>query len=228
METRLRMSVLLIGSLLVLATFTYPLWRPAPPENIVEDEFPELAEELRDAFSQLPPRVQQDYLIMRQRNAPMTTALVTARLRPPEPLPLEAQEMPDVSAASVIARGDFGPLRLSQDEISRGERELPPFSHLYGSVGEVTLYQFPDRRKLLWIEDLQVVNGPNLKVMLSTNANPFTFEEMGVDYIDLGELINPSGSQGYSVPAELNAAAYNSVVIVDDTYNIVFSVAPLR
>ena len=228
METRIRASVLFIGSLLVLVTFTYPMWRPAPAENIVEDEFPELAEEVRADFSQLPLAVQQDYLSMRQRNAQMSAALVAARLRPPEPLPPEEQETPDVSSASIIARGEFGPLRLSQAEIDQGERELPPYSRLYGSAGEVTLYQFPDRRKLLWIEELAVVNGPNLKVLLSTNPNPFTVEELGVDFIDLGELVNPGGSQGYTVPAELNAAAYNSVVIMEDTYKIIFSVAPLR
>jgi len=228
METRIRASVLLLGSLLVLVTFTYPMWRPAPPENIVEDEFPELAEDLRDDFAQLPLAVQQDYLSMRQRNAQMSAALVEARLRPPEPLPLEEQEPPDVSAASVIARGEFGPLQLSQEEIDLDERELPPYSRLYGSAGEATLFQFPDRRKLLWIEELAVVYGPNLKVVLSTNPNPLTVEELGVDYIDLGELVNPSGSHAYTVPTELNAAAYNSVVIIEDTYNIVFSVAPLR
>lgn len=224
MGTRLRAFVILIGALMVVATFTYPLWRPEPvPVTANTAQFPELTEEQQAAFNNLPANIQRLYSEMRQVNAPMAVDLLVARLEPGDPI---LQEPPNLDTAVVAAQGNFGPLTLPEGD----ERELPAFSSLTTGSGSATLYQLADNRKLLRLENFRVTNGPNLRVVLSTLPDPVSAEELLADRfrIDIGPLQGSSGNQTYeSVPTEINVDDYNSVVIYDATYNVIFSTARL-
>ena len=105
MGTRLRLFVILLGAVVVLATYTYPLWRPGLAANtLVEDDFPELTAEQQAGFQMLPPFVQRGYLLMRQHNALMAAELVAARLQSRDPLPPEEQEPPAIEGAQMVYR----------------------------------------------------------------------------------------------------------------------------
>ncbi len=209
----------------MLATFTYPIWRPEPIEIAADGgDFPELTEEQQQILVTLPLNIQRGYITMRQINAPMAIDLLTARLQPPEPLPLEDQELPPIQNATVIARGGFARVILPEGD----EREPQPLPELFTASGEVILYQFPDNRKMLRLEEVQIINGPNLRVMLSSNPGPVNGDELLADRlrIDLGPLLTTSGSMTYvNVPVEISIADYNSVIIYDSTYNLIFGVA---
>jgi hypothetical protein len=226
MDTKFRLLLIFLGGLLVLATFTFPMWRPSPVgELTAQADFPELTEEQQALFQELPPATQHAYLLIRQQNVAMATALLSARLEPPLPLPPEEQEMPSVDGATVAAQGEFGPVTPADDD----DRPPPALSGLHTAAGEVIIYQFPDNRKILRIEDLQVTNGPNLQLVLSTSEAPLFGEDLGRDRINLGPLLSPAGDQNYVdvVPTEININSYRSLVIYNSTYDILFAVAPL-
>lgn len=225
MGIRLRWLVILFGAALVVATFTYPLWRPEPSLQVGDEfDFPELDDAQQAQFATLPLRTQRAYLDMREVNVMMAQDLLDAHLSPAEPLPEEAQLPPETD---VVAAGEFAPVIL--DEFS--EREVQPFDSIYEASGTVVVYQFPDGRKVLRFEDLQVVNGPDLRVILSANPPPVNREELLLDRlrIDIGPLKSPVGSQNYTtIPVEIDIDNYQSVVIYDNTYGIIFGAAVIN
>lgn len=227
MDIRLRFLVIFMGGLLVLAVFTFPLWRPDPTVADVAPDFPELSAELQAAFDALPQSVQRIYKQMRGDNAPMAVDLLRARLQPPDPLPPEEQELPNVSDAVIAARGAFAAIELDEED----ERDYQPYNDLYtGTSGTVTIYRYPDNRKLLRIENLNVVNGPNLRVLLSTVAEPLVNDDILKDRLrlDIGPLPAVQGNLNYaSVPVEINIRNYRSLVIYDATYGVIFGVAQI-
>ena len=219
MGTRLRLLLVFLGALLVVVTFTYPEWRPPPVDQSGDAEFPELPVELQEAFQLLPETIRQGYLVMRRQNTPQAVALLSARLSSPLP---QDQPLPPVEDARMIMDGMFGPIELQEDD----ERELPPFSELYSAAGEVSIYLFSDDRKLLRIDNLQVVNGPELYIALLVEPFPLTIADLGRDYQDW-PLLSPKGNQNYEIPPELNIYRYRSVVIYDRRYGIIFAVAQI-
>lgn len=221
MGRELRAFVVLIGALLVVAIFTYPSWRPPPIEKADEAAFSELPDDLHDDFLQLPAQIQQGYLLMRGYDTQQALTLLAARLSPPEPL---FEDPPSFEGATLMLAGKFAPMELSEND----ERDLPLFSELYTSAGDAAIYLFPDDRKLLRLENFQVVNGPELLVALSTHENPLTPADLGRDYIDLGPLRTATGNLNYDIPSELNVSRYRSVVIYDRTYGVLFAVAKVR
>lgn len=80
---------------------------------------------------------------------------------------------------------------------------------------------------ILRLEDFNVTNGPALVVLLSTNANPTTSDDLG-EYVKLGSLKGNMGNQNYDIPANVDISKYNSVVIYCEPFHVVFSVASLR
>lgn len=219
----LRVLAIGMGLILVILTFTYPTWRPRPNFETAEAIFPELDETLRPAFDALPSDVQAIYIALRRENVRIAQALATARLRPSERL---IEDLPNVSNAAVVARGSFAPVVLPSTET---RRQLPPYQFLYDeALGDITVYRYPDERKLLRIENLSLLNGPDLRVYLVTIADPLNLEELGNDYIDLGALRANSGNQNYDIPRELNIRTFASVVIFDRVSGHIFGVARIN
>lgn len=227
MGTRLRAFIMLAGALLVVATFAYPLWRPEPIEDVVEVViFPELSAEQQQAFETLPLNVQRAYAALQTENAQRALALVASRLQQRDPLPEEQQALSpdDIAGAVVAAQGVFAP--VPDDEFD--DREPQPYPELYSVAGDVIIYEFPDERKWLRLENFQVTNGPNLQVIISTLPDPLTGAEVLLDRerIVIGDLLTPIGDQTYtSIPRELELENYRTVVIYESTYNLIFGVA---
>lgn len=232
MGMRFRWLLALIGVGVLALTYSYPVWRPEPQVSLAPAGFPGLSEDLEAAFLELPASVQNAYLRMNNQNAMRTLELVTAHLTPPGSLPEDEAALPPVENAVIAKIGEFAPIVIPEPEDEEEEvRELPPFYALYaGTSGTVTIYQYPDNTRLLRIEGLSVVNGPDLHVALSRNPIPLSgdIDELGNIYIDIGPLQSSTGDQNYfSVPdaTNINLNNYNSVVIYDQTHRIIFGVA---
>lgn len=236
MNAQFRLLVLVLGALFVAATFTYPAWR-VPPEGAVQsDELPQLLPELQDDFLTLPRPIQTSYRRLSEQNVFQAATMVEARLTAPEPL---VQPLPEIGNATLFATGTFGPVIVSPDDTrplpplvavtldDDDPRDPPPLSNLHPSSGEVQVYRYPDDRVLLRIENLNVVNGPELTVALATEANPLTVEDFGRQYVPVGPLPANTGNMNLEIVLP-DLPIYQSIVIYDRRYEVVFSVAPLR
>lgn len=210
MVNRLRLLLVGIGGLIVIAIFTFPLWQPILLLEAVVEDVPGLPEDLQPAFRQLPSDQQAAYRQMAEQNADMAAQMLQAAVSPDNPVPEAEQEMPQMTNEVVIAEGEF----QSEDQL----RQV---------AGKYLLYELPDSRRVLRLEEFRITNGPDLHVVLSRSANPKTGTEVGSDYIDLGLLQGNVGSQNYSVPAEVDLEAYQSIVIFNVSFATVFGSAPM-
>lgn len=120
------------------------------------------------------------------------------------------EDMPD-AAPGVIATGNF----VDADAIHKG-------------TGQVTLYRLPDERHLVRFEDFRTTNGPALVVYLAKHPSPMRAADV-VDggFLSLGKLKGNVGNQNYEIPADINVADYNSVVIWCELFGVLFSPASL-
>ena len=230
MGSRLRILIMLIGAALVVATFTYPLWRPDPMAGVEEAAvFPELNSVQLAGFQMLSIADQRLYLQMRDVNVIMAEDMVRARLRPDVTLPPEQQEPLSTEGAVVVATGEFAPVVIPEDA-EELEREPSLFRALFnGTAGNVTVYQYADGSQFMHIDSLDVHRGPNLRVLLSSLPDPLNGDEILADNLrlDLGALPANTGNMNFpSVPVDVSA--YASVVIFDSTYNEIFGVAELN
>ena len=95
--------------------------------------------------------------------------------------------------------------------------------------GQATIFSTPDGGYLLRLEELSVTNGPALHVFLSPHQDPSNPGEVKTaGYVDLGKLKGNKGNQNYPIPADLDIATINSVVIYCKPFSVVFSVASLH
>ena len=95
--------------------------------------------------------------------------------------------------------------------------------------GQATIYRGPDGSHLLRLENLNVTNGPDLRVILTPHEDPTRGNEVKTTgYVELGKLKGNKGNQNYPIPDDVNIDAQASVVIYCEPFSVVFSVAMLR
>jgi hypothetical protein len=191
-------------ALLVLGgAITFPLWRPLVVNDVVDEGFPA-------AFSVLPADQQSAFREMREENPDMASTLAAAAVVSVE-APAVEQVMPDMPPEPlVVSAGSF----IEIDAI-------------HGAEGSATIYQLPDGSHLLRFEDFRSTNGPDLRVLLSAHPDPRSHDELGADYIELGQLKGNVGNQNYDLPADIDLSQYRSVVIYCQPFQVVFSTATL-
>lgn len=215
---RLRIFFILIGGLLVVATYTYPMWQPHLSEIELiapSDAFPGLAADLQESFVRLPPDQQRAYNDLASEGAEeqlKAVQMVTAALQPGIPAPEADLELPPLNSpqqAAVAAFTRLDPIRWAQ--------------------GRATVYLAADERKILRFENFTALNGGDLRVILSANRLPATTEEMrqqGIDF-DAGVLRGTYGTQNYELPVELDLRQYASIVLYSPSLDMIYSVATL-
>jgi len=208
---RLRLLLILFGAALVVAAFTFPLWRPFFVNTTDAEIFPGLPANLQAEFVQLPADQQATFLSMASENREMAIAMVSAALQNPVVM-LEEQPTPDGATAIQVARGEF--VRIDP---------------VHWAQGTVTIFAFPDNHKIARFENFQSANGPDLYVLLSASPAPRTQEEVQLSNLDfeLGRLKANIGNQNYEIPPEVDLSLYNSVVIYSKPFNVVFSTATI-
>ena len=113
--------------------------------------------------------------------------------------------MPDMGDITVVASGPF---------IDR--------SHPTSGTAEVL--NDGTEQRFLRFEDFRTDNGPDLNVYLSTNGPE---ENVGDDYIDLGDLKGNIGSQNYEIDPSVDLSRYKTVVIWCVRFGVSFGAAEL-
>jgi hypothetical protein len=213
---RLRLLLVLLGAVLVVATYTFPIWQPILEQRGAApiEAFPGLPPQLQSDFLSLPPEQQRAYLAFAQEDQGKAITMVIAALAPRVALPEEDQAMPELSAPTLVASGTFGRI----DAIRWAQ-------------GTVNIYRDSSNILTLRIEDLRMLNGPDLHVELSAADAPRgTITDMTVNEIvpmDAGLLKASDGDQNYQLPDGTNLSQYRSVVIYSTSLDLVYSFAPL-
>lgn len=95
--------------------------------------------------------------------------------------------------------------------------------------GTATIYRLADGTLILRLENLDVLNGPDLYVYLSilpdsTDSPPILANK----YLSLGRLKGNKGNQTYVFPADFDDQAFNSVTIWCQQFRVNFATAPLK
>ena len=96
--------------------------------------------------------------------------------------------------------------------------------------GNATIYNLGTDGFVLRFEDFNIINGPDLRVLLTTHADPMGRSDVHADdvtYVELGKLKGNLGNQNYPIPDSVNVDDQHSVVIYCKPFQVVFAVAPL-
>lgn len=211
---RLRVLWMFLGALLVVATFTFPVWQPIVenrPADPVE-AFPGLDPQLQDDFLSLPQEQQRAYLAFDSEDHEKALAMVNAALTPRTSLSDEEQAMPELNAPITVASGTF--------------QQINP---VRGAQGTVNIYQDAANDLTMRLEGFSMVNGPNLRVLLSPAEAPRVSTDLtvgDVEPVDAGVLLATNSSQNYTLP-NLDLAEYHSVVIFSEALDLIYTYAPL-
>lgn len=216
MQTRPAWGALVVGALIVIALFFSPIWLRQFSDYIQE---PESEAPFPDTFYQLSSQAQDIYLdLYHGTSQQMAIDLVAARLA--EPVEVEEPNLPAID-----------PNPASVQHLLTGN--LVTLDAMRGAVGIASLYRLSDGRTMVRLEGLELINGPDMHVLLSAYPRPTTEEELAQApqfQIDLGGLKGDRGNQNYIItdPA-FNVDNYQqgSVVLYSTRYDLVFSYASL-
>ncbi len=129
-------------------------------------------------------------------------------------------EMEDQEMSEVISEIDAIPIVLSQGAFATVAHE---------GTGKVRVIDLGEASTsiIVRLENLDVLNGPDLRVLLTKSSDVEKAGHLG-DYIELGKLKGNKGNQNYAVPADVDVSEYNSVVIYCDPFKVVFNSANLE
>lgn len=217
MNTRFRLLIIGIGAMLVVATYTFPLWYPLLQNRGETFPFPELDSALREAFETLPPERQSDYLTLRGANLQLAVDMASAALQPDVVIPPDQQTLSERSGQQEVRTGEFTTLSPNRS-----------------AEGTVTIYELPDGSRYLWLSDFSAIKGPDLRVFLSTRDTT-SLEELDDDEeltlssedIPLGRLQANVGSQEFPLPSEEDLTFYNSIILYSQELSLIYSIADI-
>lgn len=217
---RLRALIILIGALLVVATYTFPLWQPilAPGnQGSANSIFPGLPADYLETFSILPAEQQEAYLAVAEEDRSKGVEMVISALSPRQAAPEDDEDLPVLIDALDLAVGRF----TRVDAVRWGQ-------------GDATIYTSRNEPPLLRLDNFSVANGPGLRLAFSPATNPTTIEEMraanengNAQSLEVGALKGVYGSQNFPLPANFNVTAYRSLVIYSESLDMIYSIAPL-
>ena len=95
--------------------------------------------------------------------------------------------------------------------------------------GDVALYRLAGGGNILRFENLDVTNGPDLRVLLSPHADPQNKTELNdAGFEHLSKLKGNKGNQNYEIPDDIDPETIGSVIIYCWPFRVIFSVAPLE
>ena len=140
----------------------------------------------------------------------------------------EAEEAMETAAATEQTSDEAMTDTMAQATALAGGRFVD-IDRLHQGSGAATIYQLADGTRVLRLENLDVTNGPDLRVLLANHAEPRSRDDLesGSGYIELDGLKGNKGNQNYVIPDDFDIADFNSVVIYCDPFHVVFSYASL-
>ena len=180
--------------------------------NEVDEAFPGLSSQQRDAVRGMPEAQKDMLLKMAQENRDMAEAVAIAQ-----------------GGADVVVPPDQGamPTEMPPQPVALAAGSFIDIDPIHGAVGSATIYELPGGGYILRFEDFRSKNGPDLHVYLSTEVPTTTFGSLGTGAVHLGSLKGNVGNQNYQIPADLDLSAFRSVVIYCKPFRVIFSTAAL-
>ncbi len=212
---RLRFALMLLGAVLVVATFTFPLWKPILENHGAAqvEVFPDLPAQLQADFLSLPQEQRRAYAVYDAQDHNKALGMVIAALVPRVPPPTEDQMMPELNAPVTVGSGTF----VKIDAVRWGQ-------------GLVNIYRDAGGGLLLRLDGFSMQPGPDLHLYLSAADAPQTFAALKVNDLgplDVGALKTTYGSQNYILPNSTDLTPYRSAVIYSTSLDLIYSYAPL-
>lgn len=98
----------------------------------------------------------------------------------------------------------------------------------HSGTGTALIIELEDGSRILRFEDLDIDNGPDLRVILSTS--PLVDDDSAYDdgdFLDLGVLKGNIGNQNYDIPNDVDIDDYATVAIWCRRFNVTFNAAPI-
>ncbi len=99
--------------------------------------------------------------------------------------------------------------------------------NFHTAAGDAKILKLADGSHVLRLEDFNVTNGPDLRVLLARHGAPETRDEVDQGYIELGKIKGNKGNQNYDIPLGTDLNMYKSVVIYCKPFHVVFTSATL-
>lgn len=99
---------------------------------------------------------------------------------------------------------------------------------LHQGEGIASIYQVGESRYVLRLDPLNVTNGPDLHVLLSTHEAPRSSIDAVTGSLDLGRLNGNTVPQNFEIPQGTSVQIYKSVVIYSLSLNLVYTTAKLE
>ena len=164
---------------------------------------------------------------------------------PVEPATDESPEVESEIVESEASNGEPGGETDDEMDVAEGAvtepaaGEVPPSFPLtlgegtfidlaHTGSGAVKVIELEDGTRILRFEDLDVLNGPDLRVILSPSA---LVEDDGAyddgSFVDLGPLKGNKGNQNYEIPPEIDLDDFATVAIWCRRFNVSFNAAPI-
>ncbi len=129
--------------------------------------------------------------------------------------------LPD-AVAKAEAQPATEPVRLKSGQFRDQDR-------FHKGSGTATIHRLADGSQLLRLEDFQVTNGPDLRVILTRSQNPEEAGQVtGPGHLELAKLKGNMGSQNYPIPNDADVSTFHSVVVFCKPFRVIFSVASLE
>ncbi len=132
-----------------------------------------------------------------------------------------------------MAKVDMEEMEDMPDEMAQAEKIVSGMfrgaDSFHKGSGTATIYRLPDGSGALRFENLDVTNGPDLRVLLSTHPDPQNKTELNdAGYIHIEKLKGNRGNQNYELPPDADLESFGSIIIYCMPFHVIFSVAPLQ
>jgi hypothetical protein len=128
-------------------------------------------------------------------------------------------EDPAISAPGPGVEPPVFPLTLAQGEF---------IGLAHSGTGTASIIELADGSRILRFENLDVDNGPDLRVILSpTELTDDDGAYDDGDFLDLGVLKGNQGNQNYEIPAGADIDDFATVAIWCRRFNVTFNAAPI-
>lgn len=152
--------------------------------------------------------------------APTTTAPTTT-LPPDDGVTTSTTTAPPTTTTSTTSTttAPSGPVVLHQSELQSPGK---------AGSGDVFLIELEDGSRIIRFENLDVSNGPDLRVILSRSGLVDDRDAYHLDgFYDLGELKGNQGNQNYEIPDDVDLSEYQTVAIFCLRFNYTFNAATI-
>ena len=96
-------------------------------------------------------------------------------------------------------------------------------------VGEATVYQLGDGKRVLRFTNFETSNGPDVHVYLIASKDASDSETVTkAGFLEVGSLKGNIGDQNYDLPSDLDVNKYRAVTIWCKRFSVNFATAPLN